>query len=201
MVRPVRLPCLALAALSLAAPAAADDSIDCTGGIVRVGDAKIDLLGKCGPPSLQEVLDRDRASLQRFGATGPGPRVSTTVERWTYNFGPTRFLQFVTMEAGRIVSITRGSYGYSLDAPPKAPPIPRARCDASALKTGLSTFDVLTLCGEPAFQDVRLEVWGANEVVVEVWTYDFGPTAFVRFLKFVDGRLGRIETGSYGYSR
>lgn len=201
MPSPSRFPLMALAALALAAPAAADDSMDCSGGIVRVGDAKIDLLGKCGPPALQEVLDRDRASLRRFGAAGPGPRVSTTVERWTYNYGPTRFLQFVTIEAGKVVSITRGSYGYSLDAPPKAPPIPRARCDASVLKTGLGTFDVLTLCGEPAFQDVRLEVWGASEVVVEVWTYDFGPTAFVRFLKFVEGKLRRIETGSYGYSR
>jgi hypothetical protein len=192
---------LPLLALALAAPAAADGSLDCSGGIVAVGDAKIDLLGKCGPPSLQEVVELDRTALQRYGLPGGGRRVSATVERWTYNFGPTRFLQFVTLEAGRIVSIVRGSYGYSLDPPPRAPPIPRASCDHAVLRAGMSTFDVLALCGEPAFQDVRLEAWATGDVLVEIWTYDFGPRAFVRFLVFRDGTLARIDTGSYGYAR
>lgn len=189
------------ACLALAAPAAADDSLDCAGGIVQVGDARIDLLGKCGPPALQEVLDLDRASLLRFGLPGLGRRVTAVVERWTYNFGPTRFLQLVTLDAGRIVSIKRGSYGYSLASPPPGPPIPRAACDHSVLRLGLTTFDVLALCGQPAFQDVRLEAWPTGEVLVEVWTYDFGPRALVRFLAFVDGTLARIDTGSYGYAR
>lgn len=41
----------------------------------------------------------------------------------------------------------------------------------------------------------------ASSVTAEIWTYDFGPRALVRFLEFVDGTLSRIETGSYGYSR
>ncbi len=187
-------------ALALASPAAAE-SLECSGGIVSVGDSRIDLLGKCGPPSLQEVVDYSLAALHRYGPAGPGRRLAATVERWTYNFGPNRFLQFVTLEAGKVVSIARGSYGYPLAAPPPAPPIPRAGCDASVLRTGLSTFDVLTLCGDPAFQDVGVEVWAGGEVVVEIWTYDFGPRAFVRFLKFVNGRLAKIETGSYGYAQ
>ena len=191
---------LSLLAVALAAPAAADDSLDCPGVIVAVGDAKIDLLGKCGPPSLQEVVDYSLATLLRYGLPGAGRRASATVERWTYNFGPARFLQFVTLEAGKIVSIKRGSYGYPLDAPRPAPPIPRAGCDHSVLRTGMGTFDVLARCGEPAFQDLRLEVWGPGEVLVEVWTYDFGPRAFVRFLVFVDGKLARIDTGGYGYA-
>ena len=192
---------LSVLALALGAPAGADDSLSCDGGIISVGDSKIDLLGKCGAPALQEVLDHDRAVLQHYGPSGWGRRVSVTVERWTYNLGPTRFLQFVTVESGRIVSIKRGSYGYALDPPPRAPPIPRARCDHSVLRTGMSTFDVLALCGEPALQDVRVESWATGQVVVEIWTYDFGPRAFLRFLAFRDGTLARIETGSYGYSR
>ena len=71
---------LSLLAVALAAPAAADDSLDCPGGIVAVGDAKIDLLGKCGPPSLQEVVDYSLATLLRYGLPGAGRRASATVE-------------------------------------------------------------------------------------------------------------------------
>jgi hypothetical protein len=109
--------------------------------------------------------------------------------------------------------MARGGYGYALDPPSAAPPIPRARCDHAALRTGMSTFDVLALCGEPALREVRVEtrLWAAGEgeggvatasgVPAEIWTYDFGPRAFVRFLEFVDGTLAKIETGSYGYAR
>ncbi len=201
----LRGPLLPLLALALAAPAAADDSLRCDGGIVSVGDSKIDLLGKCGPPALQEPRQEERAVVQRDdGGAGWGRRVSFAVERWTYNFGPNRFVHFVTMEAGKIVSMARGGYGYALDPPPAAPPIPRARCDHAALRTGMSTFDVLALCGEPALREVRVEtrLWAEGEggvtigVTAAIWTYDFGPRAFVRFLAFRDGTLPRIETAA-----
>jgi Protein of unknown function (DUF2845) len=38
-------------------------------------------------------------------------------------------------------------------------------------------------------------------VTVELWTYDFGPSSFVRHLTFEDGTLLRVDTGSYGYAR
>jgi len=34
--------------------------------------------------------------------------------------------------------------------------------------------------------------------VVDEWTYDFGPQRFVHYLTFLDGKLARVETGSYG---
>jgi hypothetical protein len=205
MTRGVSLSLLALAGLALAAPAAAEDSVRCAGGLVAVGDSKIDLLGKCGLPALQEPSQEERVVYDRVF----GQRLSSTVERWTYNFGPNHFVVFVTMEAGKIVSMARGGYGYALDSPP-APPIPRARCDHTVLRTGMSSFDVLVLCGEPALRDLRVEAvplaagQGAlmvSTVTAEIWTYDFGPQAFVRFLEFVDGKLAKIETGSYGYAR
>jgi uncharacterized protein DUF2845 len=205
MLRGVPLPLLALAGLALVAPAAAEDSVRCPGGIVAVGDSKIDLLGKCGLPALQEPGPEERVVYDRAF----GQRLSSTVERWTYNFGPNHFVIFVTMEAGKIVSVERGGYGYVLDSP-AAPPIPRARCDHAVLRTGMSTFDVLALCGEPALRDLRVEAIPLNAgqgvlmvstVTAEIWTYDFGPQSFVRFLEFVDGKLVKIETGSYGYAR
>ena len=37
--------------------------------------------------------------------------------------------------------------------------------------------------------------------IIETWTYNFGPRAFLRRLKFVDGRLVKIVTGGYGYAQ
>jgi hypothetical protein len=191
----------------------ADDSFRCEGGIVSVGNHKIDLLGKCGEPALEEPRVEERFFQYGEERHRWRRRVSLTVERWTYNFGPERFLQFVTMEAGKIVAIGRGGYGYPLARPAKAEPAPRALCDHAALRVGVSTFDVVIACGEPAWKEARVEATlggfeGETElapssipVTVEIWTYDFGPSAFVRFLEFVDGTLTRIDLGTYGYAR
>jgi hypothetical protein len=97
------------------------------------------------------------------------------------------------------------------------------RCGTKLVSDGDSTYDVHTRCGEPKFKTKRMELrtirtWvgapcvrpGAQcgysvertiEVQVEEWIYDFGPTQFVRYVTFEDGRLLRIVTGDYGVSR
>jgi hypothetical protein len=203
----------ALLAAALTAPLAAigDVSLRCDGGIVSIGDSKLDLLGKCGVPSLQEASQEDRASFQRTRDDQllSGRRVTLTIERWTYDFGPRRFIQVVTLDTGKVVSIEQGSYGYGVAPPqPALGTIPRARCEHLGLREGLTTYDVLARCGPPAVRDGRLvKLFDAGDgttvtrtVTVEVWSYDFGPRVLVRRLEFEDGRLARVETGGYGYS-
>lgn len=202
-----------LAAL-LAAPAPARaDSLRCDGGIVAVGDSKLDLLGKCGQPALREEVP---AAVGVFGATGVA-RPLVVQERWTYNFGPRAFVQVVTIEVGVVKAIDRGGYGYDLGSPPATPArLPRARCShGGTFSVGDSTFEVLARCGEPALREetvlqVAVEapgvrgtstVIGTTAVRVELWTYDFGPQVNARRLEFEAGRLVRIVTGGYGYSR
>jgi hypothetical protein len=36
-------------------------------------------------------------------------------------------------------------------------------------------------------------------VTVEEWEYNLGPTKFIRYLRFENGRLIRITDGDYGY--
>jgi hypothetical protein len=59
---PVHRPSLAAVAalLALAPPGARADSLRCDGGIVSVGDTKLDLLGKCGRPALEDVRAEER---------------------------------------------------------------------------------------------------------------------------------------------
>jgi len=205
---------VALLAALLAAPAPARaQSIRCDGGLVAVGDSKLDLLGKCGLPTLREEVP---AVAGVFGSTGTA-RSLATQERWTYNFGPRSFVQHVTIEIGVVKAVERGSYGYELGQPRPAPArVPRARCEhPGGYRVGDFTFDVLARCGEPALREetagqvaVEAPVGGGSwapvgfaTVRVEVWIYDFGPQAFSRRLEFEDGKLRRIIAGGYGYSR
>ncbi len=205
------------AAALLPARASADGSFRCDGGLVSVGDSKLDLVGKCGWPALQEDhLGEQTTIVQERRADGAWTRaVTVSTERWTYDFGPNQFIQIVILELGKIVRIERGGYGYGRDADRKPPAVPRARCVDPTFHEGETTYDVLARCGEPAFRDLRVDVQtrilgdehaplvqaASVNVTVEVWTYDFGPSTFVRLLTFEDGKLVRIETGSRGYAR
>lgn len=174
--------------LGLAPSLARADSIRCDRGIVAVGDSKLDLFAKCGEPSLQEAE-----------SVATGADLALVIERWTYNFGPERFLVIVSLQGGKVIAVERGGYGYPRPDPPREESrdsIPRALCQHDAFRIGDRTFDVLSRCGEPVSRDLR-----QGRTVVEVWTYDFGPHTFVRFLEFQGGRLVRIRTGSYGYSK
>jgi hypothetical protein len=38
--------------------------------------------------------------------------IDVPVEEWTYDFGPQRFIQFLTFEDGRLVRVQSGDYGH-----------------------------------------------------------------------------------------
>lgn len=195
--------------------AVADGSFRCGSGLITVGDSKLDLLGKCGRPALEEQQPREAGASYRDRESGSGWRQRSlgTVERWTYDLGTGSFTQVVTLELGKIVRIDQGGRGYGLPALGPPPRLPRARCEPSALREGDTTFDALARCGEPAVREARTEERtfvqalpnGVRErigrsVLVEVWIYDFGPRTLARHVVFEDGKIARVETGSYGYA-
>jgi hypothetical protein len=210
--RAVAVAALLAALVPARAAAGSDTSIRCEGGIVSLGDATIDLLGKCGAPVLREPLVDVAWMAARVGYSPLRRSLFVTAERWSYDFGPQRFLMFVTVERGKVVGFDRGNYGYA-----KEPPAPfvvrRAACETSMIHVGDSKIDLLARCGEPMLVDVRPDVplaydvyrgvlpGGAAIVDLEVWTYDFGPQQLVRFVYFQDGVVRRIDTGSHGYAR
>jgi len=81
---------------------------------VEVGDRKIDVLMKCGPPTLKDerseerfhslLADRDKIYEER--------QSYVTLEEWTYNFGPNYFIYFIKFENGRVHKVESGDYGY-----------------------------------------------------------------------------------------
>jgi hypothetical protein len=94
------------------------------------------------------------------------------------------------------------------------------RCGSRLVDTGDSTYDVKSRCGPPQDASRRVETRTERrrvsvpcgraparcdqvqevsaDVVIDEWTYDFGPQRFIHYLTFVDGRLYRVTTGSYG---
>ena len=208
---------LAVALLAALLPTGAlaggsESSIRCVGGVVSVGDATIDLLGKCGAPTLREVLAYDGG----VATLGPqrGAFAAAVSERWTYDFGPQQFVMFVVVEGGKVFAVERGpNRGYVRPEEDPRPPLPRALCDSSIVRTGLAKLDLLERCGDPALMEIRKENLGlgahrGSQLLdnsaprdVEVWTYDFGPQQLVRFAIIADGVVIRVETGGHGYSQ
>jgi Protein of unknown function (DUF2845) len=200
---------LSLAMALAAGPARADDSLRCDGGLVATGDTALDLLAKCGPPALREDRVVERAVV--VGAFER--RDAAVVERWTYNFGPERFIQVVTLEGGKVRHVQRGGYGYPPERLRPRPAAGPARCEPE-VHVGDTTVDVLAKCGEPALRDRREEqravivaATGDGQVErrvtvgVETWTYDLGPDRFLVIATLENGKVVSVERGGYGYAR
>jgi hypothetical protein len=87
------------------------------------------------------------------------------------------------------------------------------RCGNKLVATGDTTYDVRGRCGDPAFATRRVEYRtvsgfapgvGASrtfEVVIDEWTYDFGPQKFVQHLIFEQGYLVRVISGHRGQKK
>jgi hypothetical protein len=206
-----RLPGLLLA-LAISLPASAD-SIRCDRGIVGVGDTRLDLLGRCGEPTLRERAVVERAvAVDAAAAVSVERRLAVVRDRWTYDLGRDRFAQTVVLEDGRVVAVERGGRGYAESAPRAPARVRRARCEPSALREGASGLDLLARCGDPALREEALErrtvvrrephvaVEAATTLRVETWTYDFGPSRFAMLVTLEDGLVVRVERASYGYA-
>jgi len=99
------------------------------------------------------------------------------------------------------------------------------RCGTKLVHKGDSKAEVIQKCGEPDFVETweeeriqrdyyhvstfsnRLgeyywyrEPFLVKELIrIEEWTYNFGSTRFIRFLRFENGLLRDLSRGGYGY--
>jgi Protein of unknown function (DUF2845) len=92
------------------------------------------------------------------------------------------------------------------------------RCSSRVMSIGDPREKVRHFCGEPT----HIESWTEKSVYgyyghdddsewrryrypeeelirIERWTYNFGSTQFIRYLRFENGTLKKIEIGEYGY--
>jgi hypothetical protein len=174
-------------------------TFSCGGGIISSGDRSIDVLAKCGPPDSKESHQEELS--EKLDDTAK-QKVFINVEEWTYNFGPTQFTRFIILKNGVVTDIRTGNYGYAKPTEPA-----ERECSEQILSLGDSKTDVLAKCGEPALKNSHVEEFkeksGDTEktlfVTVEEWTYNLGPSRFMRILTFRNSTLTDIRTGRYGY--
>ena len=85
--------------------AEADDAFRCSfaGRVVDVGDSEADVRTKCGAPTVVETQVMERR--------WKGRTFITTVDLWTYNLGPTRFVRVLRFQEAFLSRILTGNYG------------------------------------------------------------------------------------------
>jgi Protein of unknown function (DUF2845) len=83
--------------------------VPCSEQIVSLGDSAGDVIMKCGKPAWKEA--REEVLREKLDETKER-KVFVTVEEWTYNFGPDKFIRIFTFRNGKLVDIRTGGYGY-----------------------------------------------------------------------------------------
>jgi hypothetical protein len=81
---------------------------ECGGRMISIGDMKSEVLAKCGEPAWK---DSHQEELRERREGGQEHRVFVTVEEWTYDFGPNRFMRIITFRNGVVTDIRSGGYG------------------------------------------------------------------------------------------
>jgi hypothetical protein len=102
----------------------AAETMRCGSRLISEGDPREKVLNECGQPSNVEAWDEEQYDYfdrppsprlyKEFERYGSSYRVRSfvRVELWTYNHGPSRFMDYVRLENGRVRKIYSGGYGY-----------------------------------------------------------------------------------------
>jgi hypothetical protein len=109
----MELPALLLV-VSLAPLAAYADGMRCGNALITRGDNLLRVQHECGTPTYasQYVVYGFRPVFNGILGTYADESVPITVEEWTYNLGPTRFMRKLRFENGELVRIESLEYGY-----------------------------------------------------------------------------------------
>ena len=81
---------------------------ECGDRVISAGDTKTDVLTKCGEPFYR--TSHQEEFRQQLDDTH-SRNVIVTVDEWTYNFGPQRFMRIITFRNGTVIDVRTGNYG------------------------------------------------------------------------------------------
>lgn len=100
------------------------DSLACSNRIVSTGDSRYEVKAVCGEPddAWQRVEYRTVSGRVARDCSHDGQKVvcsrtrervvEVVIDEWVYDFGKNRFIQYLSFEQGRLVTVRAGSYGH-----------------------------------------------------------------------------------------
>ena len=86
----------------------------CGARVVSVGDPQVSIQRKCGDPDTTEwrITYRALPAQDPYGGELVTVYTPVAIEVGLYNFGPQRFMEELSFENGRLISIQSVGYGY-----------------------------------------------------------------------------------------
>ncbi|MEM9069146.1 MAG: DUF2845 domain-containing protein [Myxococcota bacterium] len=177
-------------------------ALRCGTRLVDEGDTQGHVQARCGEPVDVSLRIESQTVLQNIAGALFQQTVEIVVESWTYNFGPTRFMQRLEFRDGIVSRIETLGRGYRPS---------RVGQRGRNIHLRESRGRVRATWGEPTEREVRTEtssvyipgptsaVGASRTTEVEYWTYNFGPSRFMRRVVFEDGQVVRVETLGRGY--
>ena len=107
----------------LSAAGVSANGMRCENKLIQPGDSAYEVKSLCGPPDdVQQRTEARRVAraVDRPCLNNPNARcpvviedtVNVVIDEWTYDFGPQRFIQYLTFEAGKLCSVRSGGYGH-----------------------------------------------------------------------------------------
>lgn len=81
----------------------------CDNGIVSIGDAMVEVVAKCGEPTVKTQREEKRVVQEERNKKSYS---IVTIDEWSYNFGPNAFMYAIRFADGRVERIDSLDYGY-----------------------------------------------------------------------------------------
>lgn len=197
---PIWTTCSALVwALLAVTPSAQADNLRCGGALIQTGDPAAVVRSDCGPP---DFID------QWVGGPAQGYGAVPSVEEWTYNRGPSRLLQILVFENGKLKRFRDDGYGFIESRSDTS-------CRPADIARGMSKYRLLESCGEPVqktgrfFYSTRGRIGtqsytlqrGVMPIFRERWIFNFGGNRFLREVTLENAMVVEIDTLDRGYDR
>jgi hypothetical protein len=85
-------------------------SVVCAGKIINEGVTKAAVAAACGTPT--QVGNSSDTAEPAIGEVTPPSSDDGEIEVWTYNFGPTKLMQRIWFEDGRVKRVESLGYGH-----------------------------------------------------------------------------------------
>jgi hypothetical protein len=69
------------------------------------------VIAKWGEPAWRNARQE---KLKERLSDGAFRKITITIDEWTYNLGPNRFMRILTFKNGKLTDINTGGYGYEM---------------------------------------------------------------------------------------